>query len=135
LTDKPYQVGFGRPPQHSRFTPGKSGNPRGRPKGSRNAVSVLRDQLAQTIDVTVNGKMKRMTMLEGIVKAAAVKGLKGDPRPLIQALELLEKLEAGQLDEQEGPVTVTLVFEEEDIRRMEMAEREEAERLAAQREY
>jgi len=31
-----YDVGFGKPPVRSRFEPGQSGNPRGRPKGSRN---------------------------------------------------------------------------------------------------
>ena len=33
--DAPYEVGYGRPPRHSQFRPGESGNPGGRPKGRR----------------------------------------------------------------------------------------------------
>jgi hypothetical protein len=36
-------VGYGRPPLHSRFTPGKSGNPRGRPKGQLNIETEVRE--------------------------------------------------------------------------------------------
>nr|WP_306262013.1 DUF5681 domain-containing protein [Pararhizobium sp. IMCC21322] len=31
-----YEVGYAKPPQSSRFKPGMSGNPKGRPKGARN---------------------------------------------------------------------------------------------------
>ena len=36
MTNKTYDVGYCNPPQHSRFQKGKSGNPSGRPKHSRN---------------------------------------------------------------------------------------------------
>ena len=38
-----YDVGYGRPPAHARFKPGKSGNPRGRPTGRKNLTTVIRD--------------------------------------------------------------------------------------------
>src|SRR5207237_8691001 len=44
-------VGYGRPPSPSRFKPGQSGNPRGRPKGQRNLLSDLRDELAEKIRI------------------------------------------------------------------------------------
>ena len=47
-----YQVGYGRPPQHTRFPKGQSGNPKGRPKGSRALASIwLR---AMNEKVTIN---------------------------------------------------------------------------------
>lgn len=129
-----YDVGYGKPPKHSQFKPGcPSPSPSGRPKGARNVATVLRDELAQKITVTENGKEITITKLEGVVKAAAIKGLKGDPRPLIQAHELLNKLAQDPLAHP-NPVAevyeVTMVFEEEQIREMERAEREEAARLA-----
>jgi hypothetical protein len=47
-----YEVGFGRPPKSSQFKPGKSGNPLGRPKGSRPVGAVLQQILGQRIAVT-----------------------------------------------------------------------------------
>lgn len=126
-----YDVGHGKPPKHSQFKPGcPSPNPRGRPKGARNIATVLRDEMAQKITVTVNGKKTTITTLEGIVKAAAMKGLKGDPRPLIHAHELVNKLAQDRFRDPNEVRHVTMVFEEEQIREMERAEREEAARLA-----
>ncbi|WP_424360184.1 DUF5681 domain-containing protein [Methylocystis parvus] len=59
-----YAVGYGRPPEHTRFQPGQSGNRNGRPKGSRPIGAVLQDVLQQKIPVTENGKTRRMTTLE-----------------------------------------------------------------------
>lgn len=42
-----YEVGYGRPPTHTRFQPGKSGNPNGRPKGSKNTKTILMEELIQ----------------------------------------------------------------------------------------
>ena len=45
-----YEVGYGKPPKHSRFRPGKSGNPKGRPKGSKNkAQSPLAERMKDII--------------------------------------------------------------------------------------
>ena len=130
-----FEIGYGKPPLHTRFKPGKSGNPSGRPKGARNAVNVLRDELAEVITITENGKTKRITKLQGMVKAAVVKGLKGDPRPMIHTLGLIDKLHAQQLTDPDAPIKVTLVFEEEELRALEKAESEEAARVAALRGY
>jgi hypothetical protein len=59
-----YVVGYGRPPKSKRFVAGKSGNPKGRPKGSRLVGAILRDIIEQKIAVTENGKTRRMPVLE-----------------------------------------------------------------------
>ena len=41
----PHAVGFGKPPMHTRFKPGQSGNPRGRPKHSRNLKTIIQEVL------------------------------------------------------------------------------------------
>jgi hypothetical protein len=43
--DLPYSVGYGRPPKHTRFKPGRSGNPKGRPRGSRNLSTEMQKVL------------------------------------------------------------------------------------------
>ncbi|MCY3732928.1 MAG: DUF5681 domain-containing protein, partial [Chloroflexi bacterium] len=53
--ERKYDVGFGKPPKHSRFKKGKSGNPKGRPKGSRNFSMVVKETLEEPVRVTSHG--------------------------------------------------------------------------------
>lgn len=83
-------VGRGRPPVHSRFKPGRSGNPRGRPKHSRNIVKLLEEELLKSVLITENGKSKRMSKGELMVKQLVNKaaGPNGDPRTILAILKL-----------------------------------------------
>ena len=51
--DGAYQVGYRKPPRHSQFKPGQSGNPRGRKKGSRGLKTDLHAELNRIIEVKV----------------------------------------------------------------------------------
>ena len=53
-------VGYGRPPRPTRFQPSRSGNPKGRPKGSKNFSTLFSEELAQPVTLTENGKRRRM---------------------------------------------------------------------------
>ena len=65
-----YVVGRGKPPAHSRFRPGQSGNPGGRKKGSRNLKSVLEEVMREEIELTENGKKRSVSLLEALIKRA-----------------------------------------------------------------
>ncbi|MGE4173791.1 MAG: DUF5681 domain-containing protein [Methylocystis sp.] len=75
-----YSVGYGRPPQHTRFRPGRSGNPKGRPKGSKNFHTVFAEELAQSVTLIENGKRKKMPKARALVKQSINKALGNDPR-------------------------------------------------------
>jgi hypothetical protein len=75
-------VGYKRPPVGTRFQPGQSGNPKGRPKGSRNFGTVLDKELDTRITITENGKRKKITKREATAKQLANKGAAGDPKAL-----------------------------------------------------
>jgi Family of unknown function (DUF5681) len=47
-----HAVGYGRAPRHTRFQPGRSGNPKGRPKGSKNFSTLFSEELAQPVTLT-----------------------------------------------------------------------------------
>jgi hypothetical protein len=52
-------VGYRRPPKEHQFKPGRSGNPRGRPKGSKNEATIWRDVLSKRIPIREGGKTRR----------------------------------------------------------------------------
>jgi len=83
--DSDYQVGYGKPPQHTRFKKGESGNPTGRPKGSKNLTTLLEKELKQRVVVTENGRRRSITKQEAMVKHLVNKAVSGD-RPLMQLL-------------------------------------------------
>ena len=89
-----YEVGYRRPPIKTRFCPGTSGNPRGRPKGAKNLASVVAATLSERVAVTENGRRKRLTKLEAAVKQLANRAASGEPRATQLLLGLVQGIEA-----------------------------------------
>jgi hypothetical protein len=83
-----YQVGYGKPPLHSRFKKGVSGNPRGRKKGSKNFATLVEEGLQERVQVTIAGKTKSVSRSEAIVLAMMTKAMKGDPQGIRMVLDL-----------------------------------------------
>lgn len=73
-------VGYGKPPKASQFKPGKSGNPKGRPKGAKNEATMLEELLNRKIEIRQNGKVRKITILEGILHKLAEDSLKGNTK-------------------------------------------------------
>ncbi len=73
-------VGYKRPPLATRFKSGQSGNPKGRPKGSRNFATVLQAELNTPVTIRENGRRKKITKREGVAKQLVNKGVAGDPK-------------------------------------------------------
>ena len=86
-----YEVGYRRPPAGGQFKKGASGNPKGRPKGSRNFLTLLDKELSQRIVVTENGKKKSLTRLEAMVKRMVAGALQGDQKQLLALVEILRR--------------------------------------------
>lgn len=84
------EVGYGKPPKNSRFKKGKSGNPRGRPKGQKNFNTYLTDMLHSKIPIMENGKPRNITTMEAGLARLREKALKGDIRALEKLLGLAE---------------------------------------------
>jgi hypothetical protein len=76
------EVGYGKPPKHTQFVKGQSGNPKGRPKGSRNFATVIQDELKKRVAVTEDGKRKKITKREAVAKQLVNKAAAGDHRAI-----------------------------------------------------
>jgi len=77
-----YSVGYRKPPKKGQFKKGTSGNPKGRPKGSKNFATLLEDELFQRVVIKENGTMKTVTKLHAIVKSLIAKAGSGDTRAI-----------------------------------------------------
>lgn len=86
--DSAYEIGFGKPPKHSRFRKGLSGNPKGRPRGKRNLATVLERTLQEKIVINENGERRTVTKLEAAVKQLVNKAAAGDLAALRQLTAL-----------------------------------------------
>src|ERR1700674_2022 len=82
------KVGYKRPPRHSRFQPGRSGNQRGKQKGVRNLGSDVKRTLEVPVRLHEQGKERRVSTQEAALLRLREKALKGDPRSLDRLLEL-----------------------------------------------
>jgi hypothetical protein len=88
------QVGYGNPPESTRFKKGQSGNPKGRRKGSHNVATVLATTLREKVVVNENGARKMVTKLEAAIKQLVNKAASGDLRALQQFIALAREAEA-----------------------------------------
>src|ERR1700740_778913 len=89
-----YEVGYGKPPRGAGFKKGQSGNPRGRPPGSKNLTTLLNEALNETVTITENGRRRKITKREAVLKQLVHNTASADPRSLKILLDLMLNLEA-----------------------------------------
>ena len=87
-SDDGFAVGYKKPPQHSRFQPGRSGNPRGKQKGVRNLGSDVKRTLEVPVRLNDQGRARRVSTQEAALLRLREKALNGDARSIVQILEL-----------------------------------------------
>src|SRR5690348_9412338 len=92
--DGSYEVGYGKPPAETRFQKGQSGNPNGRPKGSKNLATIVRQAANERVTIVVKGKQRSITKLEAAAKQLANKAAQGDLKAMQMLLPQLAALDA-----------------------------------------
>lgn len=83
-----YAVGYGRPPKHSQFRKGQSGNPKGRVPQSKGMLSMVRQLATERIIVRTARGEKRVLRMKAALLKLQEKAFNGDPRALAQLLQL-----------------------------------------------
>lgn len=94
-----YDIGFKKPPRHTQFKPGQSGNPRGRPKSTKNLKTDLLEELGEKIVVREGEHARKVSKQRAVVKSIVARTLQGDAR----AAALLTSMMMRLLDTGEGP--------------------------------
>jgi hypothetical protein len=91
--ERDYEVGYGKPPRHTRFVKGRSGNPRGRPPGAENMKTLLSKTLNELIIVTEPGGRRKVSKREAIVTQLVNRSAKADYRAIQILLGMLRDIE------------------------------------------
>lgn len=73
-----YEVGKRKPPKQSRFKKGQSGNPKGRPKGTKDPDKLISSYLSKKISVTRKGRAERVTRREALIDRLFMEAAKGN---------------------------------------------------------
>ena len=92
-----HPVGYARPPRHSRFIKGQSGNPRGRPPGAKNMKTLLTKALNELVKVTDHDGRRKVSKREAIVTQLVNRSAKADFKAIQILLGLIRDIE-GETD-------------------------------------
>lgn len=95
--DPDYEVGYGKPPKHSQFKKGRSGNPKGRPKGAKGVVASIKREMERKVTIREGGQKVTISKAEAVAKRILAKALSGDAG----ALKLLLQFDAEQVQQVE----------------------------------
>ena len=135
MTDEPpdYAVGYKRPPLHSRFQKGRSGNPEGgrRHRRRERRLAALLEAALDRRPATARGRTRRpATRREAIVTALVEKSVAGDLRAVKLLLDLMQKTELARFPQPDFAEEDPRDFLIREIDRLAADEEEEAARRA-----
>jgi Family of unknown function (DUF5681) len=88
-----YAVGYRKPPCHAGFQKGRSGNPKGRPKGSKNLATLVNQALDEKVMVTEDGRRRRVTKREQVITQLVNKSAAADLRAIKQLTDIVQGVE------------------------------------------
>ena len=101
------EVGYGKPPKHAQFKKGRSGNPKGRPKDTKNLKTDLKEELQEVIVAREGDRTVKISKQRAVVKSLVAKTVKGDTRAANTLLNMFFRIfdPAGEIVEPAAPMT------------------------------
>ena len=114
-----YKVGYRKPPRHSQFRKGQSGNLNGRPKGTKNFKTDLLEELGERIPIRERGRSRQITKQRALIKGLFAAALQGKNAARGHVLTLITRLLPS--DPENEPNNSELSAEEQEILRAAVA--------------
>ena len=87
------KVGRGNPPKHTQFRKGTTGNPKGRPKGSKNLSTYLMEAARDQVSATVGGRTRKISKIQATAMQLATKAAGGDQAAIGKFLDWMDEIE------------------------------------------
>lgn len=87
-SDPAYAVGYKRPPLHTQFKVGQSGNPRGRPRKAKSLNTIVRETLGGKIAVRTATGTKKISRIEAVLQKTLEQAMKGNPKAQTELIKL-----------------------------------------------
>jgi hypothetical protein len=87
------KIGPGNPPKHTQFPKGTSGNPKGRPKGTKNLRTLVLEAAHHPMTVEISGKQRKLSALEATTLRLAEKAANGDAKSIAEFLDWVDEIQ------------------------------------------
>ena len=107
-----FKVGYGKPPRHTQFKKGQSGNPLGRKRGHRSIQNIVRSTLEEKIWIREGETRRKVTKTEALIRTTVGRAISGDQKAATFLMALL-RLTNLMSDQPEGVSAETLTRQDE----------------------
>jgi hypothetical protein len=118
--DGGYEVGYGKPPEETRFKKGQSGNPKGRPKGAKTRppdhdrlASIFLEEAYREITLRDGGREVSVPMVQAAIRTQFVKSARGTARSAQVVLEMLRAIEDRKRHDHEEFLQAVITYKTE----------------------
>jgi len=91
--DRSYEVGYRKPPKRSQFQKGRSGNPKGRPRGTLNVATILDRTVREPVVINESGQRKTITKMQAALKQLVNQAASGNLAALRQLMAAVSSAE------------------------------------------
>jgi hypothetical protein len=88
------KVGRGKPPKHTQFKKGETGNERGRPKGSKNLATLMMQAAHNPVTAIIGGQKRTISSLHATTMQLAKKAAGGDSKSMAKFLDWVDRIES-----------------------------------------